>query len=130
MAILARGGSSYARLRFNVGPGAHTKIPIEIAWDQPFEAADPEAWEAEYLANVKPITPNATVNDEAGLSFGPGCVEDPDWLEPYAIDPQVLDQLNQANPVDQQTLTTSVAFGLGPDEADHEPTIEGLDLEY
>jgi proteasome lid subunit RPN8/RPN11 len=133
MAIVARGGDTYARLRFNVGPGGECEIPIEIAWDQPFEAAEPEAWEAEYLANVQPITVASGVGGDATteLPFGPEWYDDPTWLEPYSIDPEVLDQLDQVDPVDQQSLTTSIAFGIGASENNEDaPDIEGIDLEF
>jgi proteasome lid subunit RPN8/RPN11 len=54
MAILARGGQSYARLRFNVGPGGNLLIPIEVDYTRPFSASDQTAWQAEYAANVQP----------------------------------------------------------------------------
>ena len=53
MFILARGGKSYARLRFNVGPGGHVLIPAQVDYDRPFGPTDREAWETEYKANVK-----------------------------------------------------------------------------
>ena len=36
MFILARGGQTYARLRFNVGPGGHVQIPVEVDFHRPF----------------------------------------------------------------------------------------------
>ena len=48
MAILARGGKTYARLRFNVGPGGQALIPVEIDYRQEFQASDHLAWQAEY----------------------------------------------------------------------------------
>jgi proteasome lid subunit RPN8/RPN11 len=73
MFILARGGETYARLRFNVGPGGSLLIPLEVDYQPPFPAADPEAWEAEYAANV--------VAEDAQL--------DPtvSWDEDYLLDP-------------------------------------------
>src|SRR3954449_8635457 len=35
MFILARGGQTYARLRFNVGPGADVNLPVEVEYGQP-----------------------------------------------------------------------------------------------
>ncbi len=57
--ILARGGQTYARLRFNTGPGADVLVPVEVDFTRPFPAADFGAWEAEYLANVH-IQPSVT----------------------------------------------------------------------
>ena len=127
MAILARGGDTYARLRFNVGPGGHGKIPIEVAWDEPFEAADPEGWEAEYLAHVQPVSTEA--QDLTDLPFGREWFDDPTWLEPYSIDPDVLDQLDEVDSTDRESLARSVAFGIGASGHD-EPEVEGIDLEF
>ena len=48
MFILARGGSTYARLQFGVGPGGSLVIPVEIAYDADFPASDKLAWRTEY----------------------------------------------------------------------------------
>jgi hypothetical protein len=52
MFILAEEGESYARLRFNVGPGGAMAIPVEIDFEQPFAAANHDSWSDEYCANV------------------------------------------------------------------------------
>jgi proteasome lid subunit RPN8/RPN11 len=53
MFILARGGQTYARLRYNVGPGAEFKLPVEVDFSRPFNSTNFEAWQEEYLANVR-----------------------------------------------------------------------------
>jgi hypothetical protein len=53
MFILARGGKSYARLRYNVGPGLDVQLPIDIDYSRPFDASDWECWHEEYAANVR-----------------------------------------------------------------------------
>ena len=53
MIILARQGQSYARLQFNIGPGAEIEIPIERDYTRLFDACDPVGWEQEYLMNVQ-----------------------------------------------------------------------------
>ncbi len=52
MFILACGGQTYARLRFNAGPGGALAVPVEVDYSQPFPASDFEAWEQEYEALV------------------------------------------------------------------------------
>ena len=52
MFIIAEGGETFARLRFNVGPNAELLIPVEVDYSQPFAASDYAAWTAEYEANV------------------------------------------------------------------------------
>jgi len=52
MFIVARGGQTYARLRISAGPGGEMVLPVEIDFQRSFPAADPAAWEAEYLRTV------------------------------------------------------------------------------
>ncbi|MEQ8788680.1 MAG: hypothetical protein RIC55_20385 [Pirellulaceae bacterium] len=52
MFILAEEGETYARLRFNVGPGGSIVIPVEIDFERPFAAADHDSWTEEYCAHV------------------------------------------------------------------------------
>ena len=53
MFILARGGQSYARLRFHVGPGGDVDLPVHVDYSRPFPASNHAAWQEEYLANVQ-----------------------------------------------------------------------------
>ena len=48
MAILAQEGQTYARLRFNAGPGGQIEIPVRIDYTRPFPDADPDGWQREY----------------------------------------------------------------------------------
>ena len=58
MFILAQEGRSYARLRFNVGPGAEFEIPVDVDYVRHFTGSDPDTWEQEYLVNVQPQSPS------------------------------------------------------------------------
>lgn len=53
MFILARGGQTYVRLEFHVGPGGGLLVPVEVDYTRPFPAADQAAWCEEYLASVQ-----------------------------------------------------------------------------
>ena len=57
MAILARGGQTYARLRFSTGPGASLAIGNRVDYRRPFAASDFDQWAAEYEACVQPEAP-------------------------------------------------------------------------
>jgi hypothetical protein len=48
MLIVARGGASYARIAFGVGPGGSWEIPVAVDYETAFPAADPGGWLAEY----------------------------------------------------------------------------------
>jgi hypothetical protein len=71
MGILARGGARFARLQFHTGPGGALELPVSVDYSRPFPAADPERWEAEYLAQVQP-----ELSSPRGLR----------WIEPLAAD--------------------------------------------
>jgi len=83
--ILARSGRTYARLRFNVGPGGQVIIPVEVDYRRPFEASDHQAWEAEYQACVVQQASAAGLlgaNIAGGVlpeQFVPLAAGDPDW---------------------------------------------------
>ena len=56
MFILASGGQTYARLRFNVGPGGQVLIPVEVDYSRPFAGSDHAAWAQEYEQHIHPVT--------------------------------------------------------------------------
>jgi proteasome lid subunit RPN8/RPN11 len=57
MAILAKGGKTYARLRFNIGPGASILIPVQVDYGQAFDGSDWQAWQEEFDLHVHPALP-------------------------------------------------------------------------
>jgi len=87
MFVLARNGRSYARLRFNIGPGGEMGIPITVDYSRPFGGSDSEAWEREYLSNVLPIGQVVNGADELEPSLASPFDEEPtdnwyeDWFE-------------------------------------------------
>ena len=52
MFIVAQDGRTFARLRFNAGPGGEVKIPVCVDYNCEFDAADFELWTQQYKANV------------------------------------------------------------------------------
>jgi hypothetical protein len=114
MFIMARGGKSYARLRFNVGPGGDVLLPVEVDYGRSFVATDVKAWEAEYKANIRPETisllgwepdlagPRACIGSRGPSSSGnslisPDLVEELEEMEP-AERQAILDELGQGDP--------------------------------
>jgi proteasome lid subunit RPN8/RPN11 len=82
MFILARGGQTYARLRYNVVPGADIKLPVEIEYGRPFAGSNMDAWEEEYRANVRIPLPDLPKKPLAEKAPAPQDYEDPfldDW---------------------------------------------------
>ncbi len=54
MLILARGGATYARLAWHVGPGGSLRVPVRVEFTSPFGGSDVPAWTAEYDRCVQP----------------------------------------------------------------------------
>jgi proteasome lid subunit RPN8/RPN11 len=52
MAIVAQDGSSYAKLKFNAGPGGSIKIPVYVDYGCEFTGTEIEEWIQQYKANV------------------------------------------------------------------------------
>lgn len=65
MFIVSRSNKTYAKLRFNTGPGGHVQVPVLVDYSQPFAASDHEAWKLEYKTNV---LPEPIAYDLAGVS--------------------------------------------------------------
>lgn len=106
MFIMARGGKTTARLRFNVGPSGQVLIPVEVDYSNAFGPTDHAAWHAEYEANVHSAriagllgTDVFGADDE--FSYGhdlSSCSMPEDWLEELeAMEPAerraILDEL-------------------------------------
>ena len=101
MFILARGGKSYARLRFNVGPSGNAVIPVEIDYHSPFAGSDRDAWEAEYLANV-----NVGRNHLGERAFGYDGVDD---LAGYTYSNDWLNDLENMEPEERQLVLAELS---------------------
>ena len=95
MFILARGGQSYARLQFHVGPGGGMLIPVEVDYRRAFTASDHAAWAAEYAANVEirqwlPMPGERRLLERAGADqrlFGNPVEDLDDWWGPFDDEP-------------------------------------------
>jgi hypothetical protein len=53
MFILAKGGSTYGRLRFNVGPQTRKRLGLRIDYGGEFLGSDHDAWLGEYEDSVQ-----------------------------------------------------------------------------
>jgi len=72
MFILARGGRTYARLRFAIGPTGDLLIPVTVDYSTQFRGSEHAAWEEEYNANILPIRDHRSM-------FGAADLGDRDW---------------------------------------------------
>ena len=85
MFILARGGQTYARLRYNVGPGSDVLVGVEVDFTRPFAGSDVEAWQQEYAKHVRiPPPPKPT---KSKLGRASRLLDDEPRNEPSALEP-------------------------------------------
>ena len=113
MFILAKGGETYARLRFNVGPQTTQEMNVEIDFSQTFEASNVCEWQREFATSVrkvqrrnpfsplsKPVGNNHFFNETAEADdhfFGDSdatldqCDYDEDWFDRLNSKPLFLD---------------------------------------
>jgi proteasome lid subunit RPN8/RPN11 len=91
MFILAHGGQTYARLRFNVGPRGEMTIPVSVDYTRLFAASDWESWSREYGTNLVDIDSLPLVNraptNETTMSVPDGLNERQHAFDPF-FDPE------------------------------------------
>jgi len=120
MVILAKGGRSYARLRFNVGPGGRLLIPVEVDYSRRFGPSDFDAWEAEYRVNIKARPVHFWPDRDLGWydQYGIGADGDsePDDIPgaELCVDDELLAELAEMDPDEQEHILEQ--FGLSADE--------------
>lgn len=87
MFILARGGATYARLRFRAGPGGQLRVPIDVDFSREFTASDQATWNREYQENVRmppPELPLTHADPLADVRFDSRLwdeLDDRDWTD-------------------------------------------------
>jgi hypothetical protein len=106
MFVLAQEGKSYARLRFNVGPGGQIVIPTEIDFSLPFVGSDHPAWAAEYDRNIQSLALTDLGLDRKRNAAKPAALE-----APAATAEEPEQELLAA-------LESGLDWGLGLDEAE------------
>lgn len=52
MLIVADNGTTYCRLKVNVGPGVEKLLKVKVDFSHPFKASDEKSWDEEYKAKV------------------------------------------------------------------------------
>jgi len=113
MAIVAQEGSTYARLRFNAGPGGEVKIPVSVDYNCEFDAADFEVWQQQYLANVVEddifsltSTSKKSKQTEEADVFGSDGFESLGSL----ADQDLLSEIDSMDPIERQYLMEELAI--------------------
>jgi hypothetical protein len=111
MFVVDRMNKTYARLSFNIGPGANILIPVRIDYGRKFGPSDHDQWDAEYNANV--VAENhliilRKIADEK---------EESDLCD-YALPYDFVDELEDMDPTERQFILDE--FGARQDPWDNE----------
>ena len=91
MAILARGGQTFAQLHWRLGGPASIALDVEVDFTPPFEGSDAEMWEEEYLECVEPELwqePQRTERTSTDLN---AAVESHPEFQGYELWPELYD---------------------------------------
>jgi hypothetical protein len=123
MFILGQTGKTTARLRFNVGPGAHVAVPVDVDYSQPFGASDLEGWEAEYQANIHP-EPLASGLTEWRHRWG---LAD-EGAARGLLSPDLLEGLRDMEPEERQLILDELA--ADPDLLDQQDQLDRREVIY
>ncbi len=105
MLIVAEEGKTYARLRFNVGPGGQLQIPVQVDYSKSFTATDLDAWEAEYKTNIKVARWFKKVVYEDETSFATTGFD----VSEYSLPQDLLEQLEEMEPAERKAVLDELA---------------------
>jgi hypothetical protein len=110
MFIIAQNNKTFARLRFNVGPGGQVLIPVEVDYSQDFGPSDHNLWDAEYQANITA----GTWLSEIGNSRPVVNTIDKDTppkndLSSFALPYDFIDELEKMEPAERQFILDELA---------------------
>lgn len=102
MFILARGGKTYCRLRFNVGPGGQMDIPVEVDYASPFASSDEKGWQDLYREHIN-ITawpdPLEVVSGLDGMMISNDDISD-----------ELAEQLAEMEPAERRAVLKELAY--------------------
>jgi len=104
MFVLAQNSRTYARLRFNVGPGGQILLPLEVNYGCDFAATDHLLWDAEYEANITAGTYLCGIGSEGkgtgliGNDFGK-----------YSLPSDFITELERMEPAERKFILDELA---------------------
>jgi len=101
MFVIGRGGKTYARLRFNVGPGGEAVIPVEVDYSLEFGPTDHKAWKAEYQGNIR--------SDPWTWSLGETFAASPRKETSVSLADDWLDAFEEMDPADRRFVIDELA---------------------
>ncbi len=114
MCIVAQDSGTYARLRFNAGPGVEVKIPVCVDYGFEFNAADFEVWEQQYKTDVtedeifKLTDKSKQTSDSQQQKIGVFGNEDFGSVSQYS-NQDLLSEIDQMDPMEREIFMDELA---------------------
>jgi len=100
--VVAQDNETYAKLQFNIGPGGHVLIPVEIDYSQDFGSSAHDLWDTEFAAHVKATEwPDERKESESTLAD--------DALNDYALPYDFLEEFEQMELQERQFILDELA---------------------
>jgi proteasome lid subunit RPN8/RPN11 len=100
--VVAQNNKTYAKLKFNVGPGGQLLIRTEVDYSRDFGPSDHELWDAEYSANVKRGDWLNVYTDKQARSSEVD-------LSSYALPYDFLEEFEDMEPAERQFILDELA---------------------
>jgi proteasome lid subunit RPN8/RPN11 len=100
--VVAQGNKTYAKLRFNIGPGGQVLIPTEIDYSWDFSASNHELWDTEFAANVKAVE---WMTERTNMVPDSGSHDLSDYALPYDF----LNEFEKMEPEERQFILDELA---------------------
>lgn len=107
MFVVDRRNQTYARLSFNIGPGANMLIPVRVDYSRYFGPSDHDQWDAEYNANIMAEIRLSTNRKNSNEK------EESD-IHDYAIPYDFADELEDMDPVERQFILDELGARQDP----------------
>jgi len=112
--VVDRRNQTYARLRFNIGPGTNILIPVQVDYGRDFGPGDHDQWNVEYNANILPEIPLSTLRKSNNKK------EESDFRD-SALSYEFVNELEDMDPVERQFILDE--FGARQDPWDEESEV-------
>jgi len=100
--IVAQDSKTYARLRFNIGPGGHVLIPVQVDYSRPFGPSDLSTWQAEYQAHIMTHAWTTSLEPQKQSLIQ----DDP---REYALPADIVEQLELMEPAERRAVLDELA---------------------
>ena len=110
MAIVSSNDDTYARLRFNTGPGGAIKIPVEVDYSEEFEGSNFPLWDKQFFDNVEEEVLLSVRKRKTSKKPDKQEVFGSSEYESSFMTEDIFDELGQMDPAERQEFMEELAY--------------------